>query len=439
MHSRISARCFALLLTLFCVSCAINLNENLDSVGEISSAYWECNSVRFSPDSSQLAAVCGKDKFGDEHALILMFFDVETGQKSREVPFPPAAAERFARIVGQLHGYRDSLGFSYDGRLIGYAGPAVTEQAIIWDADSLERWPLPVPKKERSADKAIAFSPVDSILAIADAAGTIRAYDTDAAELVSELRPEGAGDRSNALLFSPKGRFLLAAIQKSSVLHGVRIWDWQAGKEIKFVEHETMIFGMDTDSEFQKIYTLNQGNRVNVLNVPEGLSQEVLGLSATGVEALADSWNENQFKFWASLCAASTALNPLNFALCMAVPPLQGIDYLDKRTMHERSESGYENGWAALPDMELSADGTRLVFLDDRAFRPSGGADQMVMVDTDNREVLWIKKAVKNGAPISDSSFSFVHAIDLSPDGKAVAVASAGIRLFDAETGEDLN
>jgi hypothetical protein len=56
------------------------------------------------------------------------------------------------------------------------------------------------------------------------------------------------------------------------------------------------------------------------------------------------------------------------------------------------------------------------------------------MFDAETIEKLWTSTASRG--PF-DSLFAWVHDVAYSPDGETIAVAGGGIRLFDAETGEE--
>jgi len=380
------------------------MSPTLDRIGSESHPYWNCAALEYSPDGQSIAAVCGKN-----HELKMMVFDSSTGEKLREADFPAADSEKYKE---NFYGYLADLAYSSDGRLIAFAGFDIVERATVWDANELTLLELPnVDEGVDAAETAIAFSPDNQFIAIGNVAGRIGIFDSVTRDQLALIENPEIRFPITALSFSPNGELLLAAIRTQEA-SAVRIWAWKSGQEWATISHGSLVVDIVIHRDTQRLYTLAAGNEVRVwetLSTPK--------LVEGGVEQ--SSAEKTMPVLVSVLCGASMAVNfdPVTAVSCLFAPDsLGGI-----------------KGGRAVPRIALAPDGERLAIVDNRATKGMG-SDRIMMFDAMTLEKRWTATAARSGF---DSLFAWAHDIAYSPDGKFVAVAGGGIRLFDAETGEE--
>jgi len=380
------------------------MSPTLEQIGSESHPYWNCAALEYSPDGHSIAAVCGKDR-----ELKMMVFDSSTGKKLREADFPEEDSQQYRE---HLYGYLADLAYSPDGKWIAFAGLEMAERATVWDDQALTRLELPaVLESDVSAETAIAFSPDSRFIAIGNAAGRIGVFDSITRDRLALIENSEISFPITALSFSPDGELLLAAIRTQEI-SAVRIWDWRSGLEQATLNHGALVVDIVINPDTRRLYTLVAGNEVRVWEALSDAAAVEGGIEETPLEKSAPVLTS-------VLCGAATAINfnPVTFSSCMFAP----------------GSSGSIKRGRAVPRLALAPDGEELAIVDNRATRGMG-PDRIVMFDAMTLEKHWTATAERGGF---DSFFAWVHDIAYSPDGEVVAVAGAGIRLFDAATGEE--
>jgi WD40 repeat protein len=338
-----------------------------------------------------------------------MVFDSITGLKTREADFSATDSENYK---SRTYGYLANLAYSSDGSLIAFAGSEMVERAAVWDAQTHTRLDLPkILEDEDSTETAIAFSPDNRFIAIGNERGKIGVFDVNSRLRLALIENPGSSFPITALSFSPNGEFLLAAIRTQKV-PAVRVWEWSSGEEMATINHGSLVVDIIINQDTQRLYTLAAGNEVRVweiLSAPE--------IAEGGIDKTA--FEQSMPVLLSVLCSAAMAVNfnPVTFTSCIG-----GI-----------SSVGSIRGDSAVPRIALAPDGNKLVIADNRATQGMG-PDRIVMFDAETIEKLWTSTASRGSF---DSLFAWVHDVAYSPDGETIAVAGGGIRLFDAETGEE--
>ncbi|EDY46832.2 WD-repeat protein [Streptomyces sp. SPB074] len=136
----------------------------------------------------------------------------------------------------------------------------------LWDPAT--RWSIGEPLRvtNMAVVSALAFSPMNDLLAVAMAAGPIRLWNPRQRRMIRALRP---GAQSDVMAFSPDGRTLAATEQRGTL---IRLWDVESGKSTAqpLVGHSVFVRGIVFSADGSLLATRSDDRTVRVRDTREG-------------------------------------------------------------------------------------------------------------------------------------------------------------------------
>ncbi len=299
-------------------------------------------------------------------------------------------------LAGQANAL--SVAFSPDGKMIATGG----RDGIIrlWDTATQQEIGTPMSSDATGVD-AVAFSPDGSTLATANTDGNVQLWNT-ATQQVTGPALTGAGSaQANALAFSPDGTILATGGQDGTA----RLWEVATGSQVgtpmatgypvsalTFGDGGTTLATAENNGSTELWNVATQTQTGAALTAPGSASVSALAFSP-GTGALATGAGNGTIRLW----------SPAAF--------YQSSAPLDVDSQYLAAAAG---GRATAV---LSANGAVLATVGSRG-----------------TVRLWDVAAKRQlGVPLGNQSA--VTAFALSPDGRTVAVAADGVRLFTTATG----
>jgi WD40 repeat protein len=292
-----------------------------------------------------------------------------------------------------------AVAFSPDGKLVVTGG--TDGNVRVWNTGTGQEIGTPMSSDDKPVD-AVAFSPGGTLIAAASADGNVQLWDATSQQVAGSALV-AAGPQVRALVFSPDGRLLATGAQDGTV----RLWDTTTGDQAGATMATgdavgALAFGnggatlattqSDGATELWQVSTQAQTGAALTTQGSPGVSALAFSPST---DALATGNGNGTIRLW----------NPAGFhqgPAPLAVGP-----------------AGSPAGAAHAP-AALSADGTVVAVSDGH------GTVRVWDVATGRRI----------GGPLP--AYRDVTGLALSPDGRTLAIAGTGVRLFATATGQPI-
>ena len=337
--------------------------------------------IAFSPDGKMIASAI----VGSRNGHILYFWDVETGQLIRTFT---------------EHGYNiNSIAFSPDGQTLAIGSGYTTRgndggDLTLWDLDTGNLLHTLVGHSYYIID--IAFSPDGTTLASGSGEGTLRFWNVETGQLLYTSNDHTFN--INDVAFSPDGRILatVSGDSHAGIDHTIHLWDIGT-RSVLYTITGHPFYSVDFSPDGQIFASGSRDGAIGLWDIHTGRLLRTLTGHAAAVkilfspdgQILASGGHDSAIGLWD--IHTGRLLRTLQHTL-------------------------------PVTDISFSPDGQILVSMSYE--NPSGDSIKLWDVDTGNR----LDPAMGKG--------SYYEKMDLSPDGKTLAVGSAfrQVLLWDVET-----
>lgn len=294
------------------------------------------------------------------------------------------------------------LTYTHDGKYLLLQGPEVLEIRRRSDGALWARYPAVTS----------AFSPVDNLLALANAEGVITLHDVTTGEIIRQIQAHT--DTIFALAFSPDGQLLASSSQDCTI----RLWEVSTGKFLHLFE-ETIVNAYGEPSTASRIF-------IRYLRFIPG-THKLIGFGSWGTVV---SWNVNSGA--TQYVIESAPLDYYNGMMTLDphFPGFFNLDVENNRFHINDQTYDLQTGQAlgiyqpptTLPQGcaaggERSADGTLLV-----TYGYDLHEGQLCVLDADDQSLIQTLEVI----PAEGREYSGITGLTLSPDGAQLAVSLWG-------------